>query len=142
MKISVIFPVYNVENYVKKSIQSVLKQTFTNFELIVVNDCSTDSSLDIISKFKDPRLRIFNNKKNLGLSASSNIGLNNATCEIAYFMDSDDQILPNFFELVMRIIADNPDLNMLSFNYKKCSYQVDPLKLKNIKKYTVHSLTS
>lgn len=142
MKISVIFPVYNVENYVEKSIQSILKQTFTNFELIVVNDCSTDSSLNVISKFKDSRLRVINNKRNLGLSASRNIGLNNATGEITYFMDSDDQILPNFFELVVKIIEDNPGLNMISFNYKKCSYQVEPLKLKSIKGYTVHPLSS
>lgn len=87
--VSIIMPVYNKEKYVKKSIQSILDQTFTDFELIIVNDGSTDRSLEICESFKDSRITIIS-VTNGGVSKARNIGLDNAKGEWIWFVDSDD----------------------------------------------------
>jgi glycosyltransferase involved in cell wall biosynthesis len=77
--ISVVMPVYNSENYISLAISSILSQTYKNFELIIVDDCSMDKSLEIVKKFKekDPRIKFFCNKKNMGIGYSRNIGIKN-----------------------------------------------------------------
>lgn len=88
---SIIIPAYNNEKYVGKCIESVLSQTFTDFELIVVNDGSTDKTYEIIKKYalKDSRIRVID-KKNGGVSSARNIALDNATGKYLLFLDSDD----------------------------------------------------
>ena len=66
MKVSVLMPAYNASLYIKEAIESVLSQTFTDFELIIVDDCSTDDTWNVIKSFKDKRIRAYRNKKNLG----------------------------------------------------------------------------
>ena len=87
--ISVIIPVYNGEQTIKETIQSVLSQTFTNFELIIINSASTDSTLDIISQFKDPRIKIFSYPK-ANVAVNRNHGLKHADSEFISFIDADD----------------------------------------------------
>ena len=89
--ISIIVPIYNVENYLSECINSVLVQTYTNFELLLVNDGSTDCSGKICEKFlaMDNRIRVLN-KKNGGLSSARNFGLERAIGEYIIFLDSDD----------------------------------------------------
>lgn len=91
--ISVIVPVFNTEKYLSECLESVLAQTDMNFELIVVNDGSTDSSVDIVESFikKDDRVKLFS-QKNKGLSSARNLGIKEALGEYIYFLDSDDYI--------------------------------------------------
>lgn len=89
-KISVVMPVYNVQKFVKKAIESVLSQTFTDFELIIINDCATDNSLRICQQIHDRRIRIINHAENKGLAAARNTGIRHALGEYVAFIDSDD----------------------------------------------------
>ena len=95
-KVSVIMPVYNTEKYVAEAIESVLVQTLVDWELIIVNDGSTDNSLQIVEVFAklDKRITIVS-QENGGLSEARNTGLNLAKGEYIYFLDSDDEIIPN-----------------------------------------------
>lgn len=125
MKISVVFPVYNVQSYIYNSLKSILNQTFKSIEIIVVNDCSLDKSIDIIKEFKDPRIKIINNKRNYGLAESRTIGLRSACGDIVYFMDSDDEVRPNLFENVVSQFKNNRNIDMVCFNFERVSDQID-----------------
>src|SRR3989344_9200868 len=100
-KISVIMSAYNVEKYIAESIESILNQTFRDFELIIINDASTDKTLDIIKGFmkKDKRLKLINNKKNLYATISRNKALRIAKGVYIAIQDSDDISLPNRLEV-------------------------------------------
>ena len=94
VKVSVIIPVYNVENYIQECIQSILNQTINEIEIIVIDDGSTDKSIDIIKKFNDERINIITNKK-LGVSCARNEGIKIAKGRYISFVDSDDYIINN-----------------------------------------------
>ena len=98
-KISVVMPLYNSEKHIKTAVESVLTQTFRDFELILVDDCSTDSTLEIISNYDDPRIRIVQKNKNSGESASRNLGIKVANGKYIYFADHDDAMLENTLEI-------------------------------------------
>lgn len=89
-KISVVMPVYNGEKYIRESIDSILNQTFADFELIIINDCSTDSTEDIIKSYSDKRIRYIKNEKNLGVASSLNRGLDIAQGDYIARQDADD----------------------------------------------------
>lgn len=115
--ISIIVPVYNVEMYLEKCIESILGQTFENFELILVDDGSSDNSAIICDEYskKDKRIKVIH-KENGGLSSARNIGLDLAKGEYIGFVDSDDFISPNMFnELYNMIIKNNYDLAICNF---------------------------
>ncbi|TXD56694.1 glycosyltransferase [Polaribacter sp. IC066] len=114
-KISVILPCYNVEKYLVKSIQSVLNQTFTNFELLVIIDGSPDNSKEVAASFSDQRIVIYE-KENGGLSDARNYGLERAKGEFVYFMDSDDWIEPDLLKENVTIL-ENEKLEFLVFGY-------------------------
>lgn len=90
--VSIILPAYNCEKYVSETINSVLEQTYQNFELIIINDGSTDGTVKKVKEFlkKDSRIRFFNNEKNLGVSLTRNKGISLANGEWIAFIDSDD----------------------------------------------------
>ena len=99
--VSVIIPMYNVEKYIAETLDNFLMQTFQDFEVIVVNDCSTDNSRAIAESYVPKfggRMKVFDNEKNSGPSVTRNNGLRLATGEYVYFMDSDDLILLNALE--------------------------------------------
>lgn len=98
-KISVIVPVYNVEKYLRRCIDSILEQTFTDFEVLLIDDGSTDTSGNICDEYaeKDERVRVFH-KKNGGVSSARNIGLDNARGEWICFADSDDYVGKNWLK--------------------------------------------
>ena len=106
MKVSVIMPAYNAEGYIRKAIGSVLTQGLKDFELIIVNDGSTDNTLDIISSFDDSRIRIIN-QSNRGPGVARNAGLNIALGEYVMFLDSDDWFCPNALEMAYRQAQEN-----------------------------------
>lgn len=116
-KISVILPVYNVEQYVAKSIHSVLNQSYIDFELIVVIDGSKDNSEVIAREFEktDLRVKVYT-KPNGGLSDARNYGLNMATGEFIYFLDSDDWIEPNLLEDNIKMLEDK-NLDFIVFGF-------------------------
>ncbi len=100
-KISVIVPVYNVEQYLPRCIDSILAQTFTDFELLLIDDGSRDNSGKICDEYaeKDSRIRVFH-KENGGVSSARNVGLDNTCGEYVSFIDSDDWIGPSFLPLI------------------------------------------
>lgn len=117
IKFSIILPVYNVEDYVADAIESVLRQTYSNIELIIVNDGSTDKSKNIIDEYAklDPRIKVIDCPNN-GLSEARNIGLRNASGEYIFFMDSDDIIDKNLFEIVNgKTITEKQKVFMVGF---------------------------
>ncbi|MDO5555280.1 MAG: CDP-glycerol glycerophosphotransferase family protein [Clostridia bacterium] len=88
--VSIIMPVYNTQKYIKQSIQSVIDQTYQNWELIIINDGSTDDCLDIINVFNNEKINVINLKKNNGIANARNIGIKNAKGKYVAFIDSDD----------------------------------------------------
>ncbi len=89
-KISVVMPVYNVERFVAEAVQSVLNQTFEDFELLIIDDVSPDGSVEICQQFTDPRVRIIHHTVNRGLAGARNTGVRQAQGEFLAFLDSDD----------------------------------------------------
>jgi glycosyltransferase involved in cell wall biosynthesis len=108
-------PVYNVEKYITKSIQSVLNQTYKDFELLVIIDGSPDNSKEIAETFNDTRITIFE-KQNGGLSDARNYGLERAKGEFIYFLDSDDWIEPNLLEDTISVF-EKKDIDFVIFGY-------------------------
>jgi glycosyltransferase involved in cell wall biosynthesis len=111
-RLSVVMPVFNAEKYLDQAIQSILKQTYKNFEFIIVNDGSTDGSIDIIKKYqkKDKRIILINNK-NTGISAALNEAIKISKGSFIARMDADDVSLPKRFETQIKyIIKNNLDL--------------------------------
>lgn len=104
IKVSVIAPVYNVEKYLTKCIESVLNQTHKNFELILVDDGSLDSSGMIADSYasKDSRVKVIH-QKNAGVSTARNMGINQATGEYVCFTDSDDYLMPDYIEYLLNM---------------------------------------
>ena len=101
-RVSVVMPLYNAENFLELSVQSVLSQTFKDFELIMVDDCSTDGTLAVAESFDDARIKILRNEKNLGTpGATRNVGLDAAQGEYVYFMDDDDVLLERGLEILV-----------------------------------------
>jgi len=111
--ISVVMSMYNQEKYVQESIESVLNQTFTDFELIVIDDGSTDTSPQIVTKFTDPRIRYFSNGRNLGIVATSNRGLGLAQGKYIARIDSDDLAHAERFELQVKFLESRPEIGLV-----------------------------
>ena len=99
-KISILVPVYNVEHYIERCIRSIQEQTFKDFECIIVNDCTPDKSMEIVSSLvqNDSRFRIMHHEVNKGLGESRNTGIRNAGGEYITFIDSDDHVEPGYLE--------------------------------------------
>lgn len=118
-KISVIIPVYNVEKYLRRALNSLQAQTFTDWEAICVNDGSTDNSLSILQNYaeQDSRFKIIN-QANLSLSTSRNNGLKEAKGEYIYFFDSDDFLHPQCFEIIYDCAVKN-QAELVTFNFFK-----------------------
>lgn len=106
-EISVLMSVYNGKKYLQKSIESILNQTFSNFEFIIINDASIDNSLEIIKSFSDSRIVILNNSENLGLTKSLNIGLKQASGKYIARLDADDLSFENRLEKQLSFIKKN-----------------------------------
>jgi len=117
--ISVVLSTYNDEKYIEESIQSILGQTFQNFEFIIINDGSCDNTESIIKQFKDERIIYIKNEKNLGLPTSLNIGLHIARGKYIARMDADDISLPKRFQVQLRFMERNQDIAVCGCFYKR-----------------------
>lgn len=103
VEVSVIIPAYNTEQYIHKAIASVLAQTLTNIEVIVVDDCSTDNTVEVVQSFTDPRVKLLLNPKNLGAGGARNRALEAATGKWVAVLDSDDWYAPERLERLAKI---------------------------------------
>ncbi|MGZ5281409.1 MAG: glycosyltransferase family 2 protein [Bacteroidia bacterium] len=112
--ISVIITSYNREAFIEEAIYSILNQTYTNLELIVVNDCSTDKTEQKVFAIKDPRIRYFKNTQQLGPGKSRNVGLQNAKGDFITIMDSDDISVPQRLEWQVSFLQNNPEIDLVS----------------------------
>ncbi|MFH0846036.1 MAG: glycosyltransferase family 2 protein [Patescibacteria group bacterium] len=111
-KITVLMPVYNSEKYLKKSIESILNQTFTDFEFLIINDGSTDNSEKIIKSYNDSRIKLISNEVNLGVIKSLNKGLDQARGEYIARMDADDISFPKRLEIQIKFMKKNPHIGI------------------------------
>lgn len=117
-KFSIIIPVYNVEKFVKRSIQSAINQTYKNLEILIIDDKSTDSSLKIIQSINDSRIKILSNEQNQGTFWTRNKGILNATGEYLLFLDSDDFLETNAVEILNDFLDKQEILpQIVAFNY-------------------------
>ena len=116
--ISIIMPVYNTELYLETAILSVLMQTYDDFELICIDDCSSDSSLEILERYSvsDSRIKIIKNDTNKGLSYNRNLGMDIAQGEYVLFLDSDDWLAFNTLEVLYSVAKPN-NLEILMFKF-------------------------
>ena len=110
MKISIIVPVYNAEKYIGTCIDSILKQTYQNFELLLINDGSSDNSLEVLNQYskKDKRIRVID-QKNIGVAKTRNKGIQLARGEYIAFIDNDDYIDEDYLEQFMNV-CNNQDI--------------------------------
>lgn len=117
IKVSIIVPIYNSERTLERCINSILEQTFTNFELLLINDGSTDYSALICDKFtkQDKRIKVFH-QNNQGVSYTRNIGLEHAAGEYIYFIDADDWIEPDILERMVISMENGNDLVICGYN--------------------------
>lgn len=117
VKISVIMSVYNSEHYLKEAIESILNQTFEDFEFIIVDDSSTDRSLDTIESFQDDRIIVIKNELNIGLTKSLNKALKIAQGEYIARQDADDISLLNRFEKQVHFLEKNKDVGIVGTSF-------------------------
>ena len=123
-KVSIIVPVYKAEKYLHRCVDSILAQTFTDWELLLIDDGSPDRSGDICDEYakKDTRIRVFH-KKNGGVSSARNLGLDNVQGEYVTFVDSDDWIDVNTLNVCFSQI-ETYDLDILQFSYTRNEKQL------------------
>ncbi len=131
-QVSVIIPVYNVEEYLRQCLDSVINQTFKDIEIIIVNDCSTDNSLQIIEEYqkKDKRIKLIDLKQNVGLGNARNEGIKAANGKYLIFVDSDDWIAGNFIQFLYKEIVSN-NLDFVSVNYNVVNDKITPNEIKS-----------
>ncbi len=148
VKVSIIMPIYNTERYLKMCLDSVIGQTLQDIEIICVNDCSTDGSLDILKQYQaqDERIKIIDLKKNGDVSAARNIGMKEAKGEYIGFMDSDDTVDLDFYEkLYNKAKATDAEIVKGVFNTiaEKYSFKTDlNIKIKKNKTYFYGEFTT
>ena len=126
--VSIIMPSWNTERFIAETIQSVLDQTYTNWELIIVDDCSSDNTDEVVASFKDERIKYLHNEKNSGAALTRNKALREAKGEWIAFLDSDDLWMPE--KLEHQIDFMNKNGYSLSFTeYEKIDEESKPLNI-------------
>jgi len=139
--VSIIMPAYNAEKFISKSIESVLQQTYQNWELLVVNDGSKDNTSSVVSSFHDARIKLIE-QVNGGVSKARNTGITNSTGEFIAFLDSDDLWLKDKLEIQVKYLMKNQNIvlsygDYLSFIEDRKiieNKQLYPFKIKDLKK--------
>jgi glycosyltransferase involved in cell wall biosynthesis len=119
---SIVIPVFNKEKFVAKTVESVLNQTFSDYEIIVINDGSTDASENIIQQFNDNRIRYFS-KKNEGVAVARNYGIEKASADFICFLDADDYWFPRFLETMNQYIQKLPEQKVFA-----CAIEIETKK--------------
>ena len=137
VKVSVILPVFNCEQYIYETVQSVLNQTFSDFELLIIDDCSTDNTVSIINEFNDSRINLIIKEKNSGYTDSLNYAIALAKGKFIARMDGDDVCLHNRFEKQVAFLEKNTDVVLCGSAVQFIGYisatKQYPLKYEDIK---------
>ncbi len=130
---SILIPLYNKENSIAETLQSVLDQTFTNYEIIIINDGSTDDSDKVVKEFTDERILYFSTKNN-GISKARNLGIEKANGNLIAFLDADDFWYPNHLEILYKLSQKFPEAGLYATSYEKRfnSKATFPANFKNI----------
>jgi teichuronic acid biosynthesis glycosyltransferase TuaG len=126
--ISIIMPAFNSSSHIVETLDSVKKQRYTNWEIIIVNDCSTDHTVSLVNQIAEEvsnPVKIITNKTNLGVSVSRNVAVDNASGLWLALLDSDDVWLPNHLETLINEVAKDPELNIV---YAGCLVFLDDVK--------------
>ncbi|MFA0580160.1 glycosyltransferase family 2 protein, partial [Vibrio sp. 10N.222.49.F1] len=126
--ISIVMAVYNCEKYLKYSIDSIIEQSYENFEFIIVDDCSVDNSLSIINSYKDSRLRIIKNDENMGLAGSLNRAIEEAAGKYIARMDADDISLSNRIEKQVSYMEQHKNVAVCGTNIQHIDSNNNPIK--------------
>lgn len=118
--VSIITPAYNSEKFIEETIKSVIGQTYSNWEMIIVDDCSTDKTCEIVNKWTkiDERIKFIKNKQNLGAAASRNIALENSRGRFIAYLDADDLWFPNKLSKQIKFMIEK------NYAFSCCSYEV------------------
>lgn len=116
---SVIIPLYNKEAYIQQTIDSILNQSFTDFELIIVDDASTDDSLVLAKKYTSEKIIFIEHAKNKGLAAARNTGIKQASSSYITFLDADDYWKPNFLKTIHELIVSYTEARIFATNYEE-----------------------
>ena len=111
-KVTVLMSVYNGEKYLRESIDSILNQTFNNFEFLIIDDASTDSSLNILHSYSDPRIKLIKNRENIGQAESLNFGFQKAKGKYIARMDQDDISSLRRLEKQVQFMDNNPEIGI------------------------------
>lgn len=119
-RVSVVIPLYNKELHIKRTINSVLAQKIQDFEIIVIDDGSTDKSSQVVRDFTDPRIRLIQ-QENAGVSAARNKGIEEAKADLIAFLDADDEWYPSFLETVFRLREKYPEAGVYATAYLFCN---------------------
>ncbi|GAP67903.1 glycosyltransferase [Bacteroidales bacterium 6E] len=126
--VSVIIPLYNKQQYIAKAIQSVLDQNYREFELLIIDDGSTDKSVKVVEGFNDKRISLFS-KTNGGVSSARNYGIEKAKNELIAFLDGDDWWAPNFLETLIGLSTRYPEAGLWAGQYVQINSKNQILKL-------------
>ena len=118
--VSIIMPLYNCEQYIAKSIESVINQTYQDWDLLVVDDCSTDKSVEVVKSFNDKRIKLLSNEHNSGAALSRNYALREAKGKWIAFLDSDDTWLPTKLEEQLQFMNEN-NYSFTYSDYRICN---------------------
>ncbi len=124
-EVSIITPCYNSSKFLKETIQSVLNQTFTDWEWLITEDCSTDDSVQIIQNANDSRIKLTLSGKNCGAGHARNLSLEKATGKYITFLDADDFWEPNFLEEMVSFMK-NERAELAYSNYARCDENLNP----------------
>jgi glycosyltransferase involved in cell wall biosynthesis len=126
--ISVVIPLYNKEQSIESTLDSVLAQTYKDFEIVVVDDGSTDKSADVVSAIDDDRI-VFISQENQGVSAARNTGIIAAKGEYVAFLDGDDLWHPEYLETLVRLISDYPNATLYGIGFSKINDNKIPINV-------------
>lgn len=118
--VSVIIPTYNSNKYIKETLESILNQSYKNLEVIITDDCSSDNTLEIVKEYKDGRIRILTNTKNLGISGNMNKGIGVSNGKYVAIMDADDWSYPYRIEKQVKLMENNPKIVLCSGYMDMC----------------------
>lgn len=133
--ITIIITAYNVSGTIVKAIQSCLDQTYNNLEILVINDCSSDNTLEVIQSIKDNRIRIINNAQNVGAGMSRRIGTKEAKGEYTVFLDGDDYLDKDYIETLYNL-AKKYNADVVSSSLRCVDKPISTIIVNNLNKLT------